>query len=375
MGKIILDVFDSDFKRVGAINKYSSLIYTEKFNGVGTFQLQASKENMDVIENGRYILIEQEILAEILTLETDSSVGIVSLSGKFIEHILDSRVILEMESFSDTSTNICRSLVNSNFINPTSLDRTIDKIKLSTNTDYIPVNSVISKQISQGSVEGKIQSILSPINCGYSLVPTITAYVDGSNISDLNFRILEGLDRTINNISGNNHVEFSFELLNILESQYTFDKTVYKTDFIVLGEGEGTAKKRYISESGVSGFDRKELSVEDSGIVATDANGNPISDAAYLQLLKTAGEERMEDYKIFESFEVTINPDSSLFTYEEDYSLGDIVTIEDIITGLKYDVVVNEVQKSNGKNGFYIDIVLGYERPLTIQVLKKEGDL
>ena len=60
---------------------------------------------------------------------------------------------------------------------------------------------------------------------------------------------------------------------------------------------------------------------------AKDINKEALTDAEYLEALKTRGQEFLNENKIFENFEAEAEADVN-FTYGKDYDLGDVVTVK-----------------------------------------------
>lgn len=67
---MILDVFDSNYIRVGNISKYSYAQYVDALNGSGSFTIRAPLDSLSLsyLTYGVYILFESKIMGEILQI-------------------------------------------------------------------------------------------------------------------------------------------------------------------------------------------------------------------------------------------------------------------------------------------------------------------
>lgn len=157
--------------------------------------------------------------------------------------------------------------------------------------------------------------------------------------------LLEGADRSERQ-SKNSIVEFSAEYENLLSSTYMMDTANYKNVALVAGEGEGKARKRSIYGS-ASGKLRRELYIDARDL---STNEGEISDAEYIAQLQARGAEQLSGHTITEAFDGEIDT-SNNYILDEDYTLGDIVTIENEY-GIRKNVRIASIMECWDTNGY-----------------------
>lgn len=143
--------------------------------------------------------------------------------------------------------------------------------------------------------------------------------------------ILEGADRSERQTK-NSPVIFSEEYENLLSSNYVLDVSKLKNVALVAGEGEGKARKRAVYGS-ASGMIRRELFVDARNV---STNNGEITEEEYTEQLTARGAEKVAEHSLTEAFDGEIDI-SNTFMLDVDYTLGDIVTVENKY-GIRKDV-------------------------------------
>lgn len=180
----------------------------------------------------------------------------------------------------------------------------------------VAVQHGISAQYTGDGLMAVIEEICTAYGLGFRAV------ADGLERITPAIELFEGMDRSERQ-SKNSIVEFSAEYENLLSSTYILDTTKYKNVALVAGEGEGKARKRSTYGS-ASGMQRRELFVDARDL---STNEGEISDAEYTAQLKARGAEQLTEHNITEVFDGEIDT-SNNYVLDEDYTLGDIVTLE-----------------------------------------------
>lgn len=159
--------------------------------------------------------------------------------------------------------------------------------------------------------------------------------------------IIEGADRSERQTI-NSPVIFSEEYENLLSSNYVLDTSGHKNVALVAGEGEGKARKRAVYGN-ASGMHRRELFVD-----ARDASTNDgeISDAEYTEQLTARGAEQIAGHTAIEVFDGEID-NSNTFILDDDYTLGDIVTIENKY-GIRKNVRISAIVETWDAIGYTV---------------------
>lgn len=134
--------------------------------------------------------------------------------------------------------------------------------------------------------------------------------------------IIEGQDRSEGQTI-NSPVIFSAEFENLLSSTYVLDTKNYKNVALVAGEGEGK-KRRTLTMGTASGLARRELYIDARDL---SSNEGEIPEAEYTAQLSARGAEKIAEHQITQAFDGEIDTANN-FILDQDYSLGDIVTVE-----------------------------------------------
>lgn len=175
----------------------------------------------------------------------------------------------------------------------------------------------------------------------------------------MTFETYKGVDRT--QAQGENpRVIFSESYDNLNQAKHNYSDATYKTKVIVGGAGDGLARI-FVTVGGGSGFDLREVFLD-----AKDINKEALTDAEYLEALKTRGQEFLNENKIFENFEAEAEADVN-FTYGKDYDLGDVVTVKKKKWNTAQNLRITELCEVYEYGGMYVVPTFGDALPTTIK--------
>lgn len=360
-------VFDSSsITPLGVIDVVTGLTWEEKFADAGNFELWCplTDVNVELLQEDNLVWIggESAGVIEYKELSTDDSgVQTIHIQGRLAESYLDYRTIYPTVSVSGTASTILRTLVNSNLINPEDNDRKIPNIELA--TDQEEVGESTSYQKTGDSVLTESSRLCDANNLGFRLqfLPREYKFV---------FRVYEGTDRTLDQTEVN-PVLFSSELDDILESNYSHNKSELRNLAYVAGEDSGENRKVQPVGS-VSGLSRRELYVDARDLQSEKEDGTLIPEAEYNSMLIERGKTSLEDYKDIESFSATLRTFGVTgYEYGVDFFLGDKVTVYDARLKVRINAVVTSVMTTYDEDGERLDIVFGYEQPTLANKLKR----
>lgn len=363
-----IEVFDKTNRlRIGIITIYSYSMYSEEFNGSGSFNISIPDMlYSSILKKGNYILFNQKTLGIIKYVGvTLNRKNVLQVKGTLLNDILSYRVIKTQASYSGYIESVCENMISENFINPSDEKRKL--LILEIDPTQPATTEQINKSVTGKTVFDSVSDALSTKDYGFSVTPRITTYDEASdnptNISKFVVKILHPTDRSVGNTSGNDPVVFSLELNNLKELFYDMDATQECTVAIVAGEGEGVNRKVIeVGDTAASGIDRMELYVDARDLQdATDAE------------LTQRGLERMEDHKEFTSFDCTLL-DSAAQGYGKKFFLGDYVTVIDKRLDISMKTQIIQVIHSSTGSDDITDIVFGNQKP-TVQKLIKKGEI
>ena len=133
-----------------------------------------------------------------------------------------------------------------------------------------------------------------------------------------------------------------------------------KTKVIVGGAGDGV-NRIYVTVGGGTGFDLREVFLD-----AKDINKDQLTDAQYLEALKTRGQEYLNENKVLENFEAEAEADVN-FIYGKDYDLGDVVTVKKKKWNTAQNLRITELCEVYEYGGMYVVPTFGDALPTTIK--------
>lgn len=381
---MILEIFDKTSRtRVDLIRTYNYVTYKCEFTGPGSFEIKIPifDESMVYLKYNNYILFDTGVVGIIKNISTSQNEDQeVTISGILTNGILNYRVISLTKNFYDTIPNIFNDLVDEHFISVEDTKRKISFISLSQNVPSIPGN--VRYQNTGDTILNILSQLSVTYNLGFNLYPIVSnlSVTQDANLSELQFRIIKPVNRTVGNTEGNIPVVFSFELDNLTSLEYSEDSKEYCS--IAYVAAEGTGQQRHLIEVGdltPTGIDRIELYVdardlqpEESGEELTAAEIQAINDELE-EKMRTRGLEKLSEKQRFISFDGTINTGSMQYIYGTDFNLGDYVTIMSKELNLQVDAQIVSMTKSISNGVEYFDLEFGYDR-LLIRKLFKRGE-
>lgn len=345
-------ILDNDFNIVTGVEKFQSMIWTEKFYDVGDFELYlpASDETMqfynDAAKNHYYIIaadttkketihkLSVMIIEKVKLEDTFESGDFLIITGSQLKNLLYRRVVWNRTTIAGQLYSEIRNLVMENAITPSVQDRIIPRLYLD-NEEELPADSPLAQTVNY-QVEGEFLSKIISAICKDNKVgwDIVLDY----NEKKMKFVFLVGTDRTSGQ-SANTRVLFSSSFDNLLKTTYEIDATNYRNIALVKStyeEYDKTTKKIENRESdqivapyklgyNPVGLDRYELFVEgDNGTI--DQDGNEVDVSALAVNNQSKGRLELEKYKSTTDISADVTPNIT-FKLNRDYFLGDVCSI------------------------------------------------
>lgn len=335
-------VLNKNFEAIGVIDFASSIIWTTRYYEAGDFEIyaQATDKAINLLQEDFYLIREDCDMIGIIeniSITTDAENGDwLTVTGRDAKSILERRIVWNQTNLYGNVANGIITLLNNNIISADS------NRKISNFTATTPSTSVFTdtfeKQITGTNLYEAILAICQEFYYGSKVT---------LNNGIFNFELYKGIDRSVNQTT-NPHIVFSPEYDNFLASNYSLELGSYKNVALVAGEGEGTARKTQTVGT-ATGLNRYEIYVDSRN---TSSNEGEITEAEYNKLLIAEGQETLAENIRTETFEGTINSGRT-YIYNEDYFLGDIVTVKNEFN-MQKDVRIIEVIESLDENGLTI---------------------
>lgn len=323
---------DALYQRKYVIDSYISLIWTERFNVYGDFQLDifSTYQTRSILTLDTWLTMSKSnYIMRIESVEDDTDGDgqrILIVKGRSLEAILLDRVAKDSLSTLTVSptwniTNPPATVARKIFhdICVTGILNAGDVISGVYETDYLSVSPMpepidpITVNIKPTTVYDAITSICSTWEMGLRLITDGYGY--------LYFNIYMGSDRTSDQTTFP-AVVFSSELDNLQNTKEltTIDKSK-NVAYVFSPDGFQMVYASLVDPT-ISGFERRVLVVDANDITSTSTTDVP---AALIQ----RGKEALAAARTYQGFDGEISHNSQ-YTYGVDYNLGDLVEARSI---------------------------------------------
>jgi hypothetical protein len=349
-------LLDSDFKIIVGIDKFQSMIWNEKYDDIGDFELYipATEDSVklftEAAERHYYICRKEDAKTNELTdlpimmvesVKTDLSVktgNFIIVTGSQIKKILYRRIALDEYAISGKIRDQLYSLVETNAVSPKDKDRCIPR--LICDPDYHIPNE--DDYLVNFAINGEFLSQIIAAACrvhklGWDVVLDYNKGV-------LKFRITSGVDRSQSQkgdlSTWNEPVVFSIKNANLIKTTYSLDYENYRNVAVVKSKYEKYNEtkneietltdivevKPYKIDRRPVGLDRYEIFV-DGEDYSLGSNGEAVNLAVMNAQSTSKGRSELTNYlkKIDVSCEVEVGV---TFKYGIDYFLGDLVSFQ-----------------------------------------------
>lgn len=392
----VITVFNKYFERIDILRKYTFMQYTDKFNGVGEFKINAilCDENLYLLDKNEvfFVAFDRAMMGRIDKVVKDSDSEFertIEITGRMIKYKLQTSVVYKQQIYSGRTAEVVKQLVKNNMCVGSVGDKRYINFEFNIPSDRLSEMTQINNgQWTGGSVYDAVQPLLQQDKMGFDILPVITErYELGvqapiTNIQKWYFNIRFGEDRTKNNQSGNKPIEFSHSLSNLTRSTYKKDMKDYCNVTYVAGEGEGNDRTWIeVYQDGIKGTDdewdavgwlRDELFVDARDLQKTTGNKS-YTDAEYKEMLTQRGKEKLKEHIVFVSYDSTVTNENEKYKYGRDFYNGDFVTVVDNELGITVDAQITEVTKSREGSREILDITFGYRSIQTYERLIRKG--
>jgi hypothetical protein len=340
MREKILTVLNPDFTKEAIVDTYDSLIWSERYNESGDFELQVTQvtKALSLFTYGRILALADHkvhMFIEDTDLTTNINKGdTLVIKGRSLESVLARRVILEYTNIEGSLEEGIKQLIDDAIIAPTNVDRTIPNFVFVYSGDAEIEALLIDQQFLGESLYEAISTICQTNFIGFQVLYN-------SDTGNIEFSLYKGTDRTRDQLV-NPFVEFSPDFNNLINSNY-YEQNKHTKNYAVVG-GEGEGSDRYMietSDGGVhTGFARREVFV-DATHLSRNTNTGLMPEAEYEAKLAERGVELLTKYKPITVFDGAIEQ-ISVYSYGTDYFMGDKVQFKNRY-GISAKVRITEV--------------------------------
>jgi hypothetical protein len=320
-------ILDSLLRRSALVDRYQSLIWTERFSAYGDFELvlQSTKQNRGLFKTGTRIATNNS--HRVMTVETvedgTDSEGrdLLIVKGRSLEQILEDRVAKDTMAdltedprwvITDPPADVARKIFHDICVLGTlDLD---DIIPFVIEGSLLPESTIaepldpITVELDPKSVYDAIKDICDVWGLGFRMLRNY-------DTSELYFDVYSGSDRTTGQTELD-PVVFAPGLDNLQNTKSLTSIADYKNVAYVFSPAGSAIVFPLDVDPEVEGFERRVLVVNASDITAE----NPDVEAA----LQQRGLEELSKHRTFQAFDGEIQQ-SSQYKYGTHYQLGDLV--------------------------------------------------
>lgn len=318
-----LNLYDKDLNRIAIIGgNYVSCLWSEGYNTVGSFSLElvlTDEYKKKVRENCYVGRTDRATLMVIKSVEIDGS-SIVA-SGKQATRILDDIAFVGTIEAGGNVPNSIKAAYEASNKHPLVV------------FDDVDLDAIYDNQISNKTLFELCKTMCQSEDVGFRAVK------NGANIHIQFYQPKK-----------NQSLIFSESIGNLSIDSLTMSSENKKNYAIVLGEGEGEARKRVIVDESGGGM-RFEMIVDARDLQKSEEE----TDTDYRERLEARGHEKLLEKT--ETFECKFTPYSNDFGTK--YDLGDILKIRLSDFGINLEARVTRFQQKAQKNTISTTVEVG----------------
>lgn len=341
---INLYVYNTSFQKIAFIDAYSSLIWNDRFDEPGEFELTLLYEEkwLNLFQKDYYVKIDFSdrmcIIEKIETKKEAEQAPIMIISGRSIESILERRVVLSKKEYEGANLQgSIIELLNENVIYPDNNNRKIPGFVVNVNNSEKITSIVFTENYNGNDLLSVVKNVCKDKHIGFKILS------DDSN--HFVFQLYAGTDRSKAN-NASRYVVFSPFFDNLQNSDYSTSNELYR-NFMIVSKDENNFLTAFSTSTEPTGLDRREIHED-----ATSLKENEDTELTDTQIVVKAVKKLKIDYKIKTSFDGDIVPEQ-MYKYRTHYNVGDRVHFEDGY-GNDKDVYISEVVISMDENGLTI---------------------
>lgn len=362
-----------NFELINEVDHYSSLQLIRSWHGIGSIELRVNRHirGANDLQRGRiifphnqlhkaYVIRHREIeLDENGKASENWIIRALSLKSWIAQRITYPPPHTAYDNKSDNAESVILHYINNNVINPTDSKRKINNLVLAANENR---GTNINWQSRFKNLAEEITEISLLSGLGWNID------IDIEN-KQFVFKVLEGRNLSVNQSTLPPAI-FSPEFGTLKELSYVESDLNYMNYAIVAGQGEGV-ERRIVEVGNSEGHERYELFVDARDIEETDENDDPIPEPIIEQNLIERGLQKLKEHEQEIYLEGQVLRKSRL-TYETDYDLGDVVTLQNKDWGITMDARITEIKEVYEPSGFDLEITFNNSRPTLITKIKQE---
>lgn len=317
-----IKIYNKEFELVRIVDRYKSLIWNDKYDEAGDFELYVPA-NLDIISAvgiGFYVTnpkSEHAMIIESLLIENDEEDGdYLKISGRSLECLLERRIVwckTVFEADDDGKRpyvyDSIATLIYENVIDPDIVARRIDKFIFKETADVDVLLPTFEDEYFGENLYEIVTKLCKEKGLGFK----ITFDKDFNFV----FELYMGKQRE--------YVVFSPSYDNLITSGYLESAKDLRNVTLIKGQGDDESSMIYVTEVNTYnvGIDRREIFTDASGVTFEEDMSVP----RYHALLQQKGIDDLMKHSYVKTFEGEVIP-NMVWKYGVDYFVGDIITLE-----------------------------------------------
>lgn len=342
---------------IGEIDNYLSFSFSRNFHRPGEFQLVTNRrvQHADQLTINRLLMVGQDAMKigiiryKEIKLDEDGE-EILTVKGFQLTDIFKQRITFPPAGLAYDLQNGPAESVMKHFVQQNCIEQPGMQFPFLAMAPDLQRGPVVEWQSRYQILAEELEQISRVSNIGWQLIPDFDSkqwvldVYNGRNLS------AEQSERP--------PVLFSTGFDNV-QSQTFIDSILnYGNQAVVGRPGEGEAREIILTETAATGLDLHVVFVDGQ-------DGNESGD------LLTQGRQQLAEHPHVLSFQSEILPYGP-FRYQEDWDVGDLVTIQQPEWGLQLTTRVTEVQEIYERDGLELQVTFGDEVPTLTQKLKAQ---
>ena len=366
-----VQLLDSTYTVVRIIDEYISLNWSDRSRKVGEFELivPASEEILAAVKTDMYLSIPESdklMIVEDVELSTDVTEGdTVKITGRSLESILDRRIIFPQLKTGTDVREALEKIVRSNLVSPSDSKRRIPNFTIRRTSKWQEV-SMEETEYYKDNVLDTVEDLCERYNVEYRVLPD----GDGGFV----FEVYQGEDRSWDQ-EENAYVVFSNRFDNLISTNYILTNhseknacyVTYEVNRTITDGDKGSVQvtsKNYVlaEKDGAEGLKRREMTVDSEAESPNMAEASPTDISNYIAAMREQGRNAMAESKEIEAMDGELDYYTQ-FIYGRDYTIGDIVQVENAY-GISAKCRVSEMVISVDSSG--------HTRVPTFEFIKEE---
>ena len=229
-------VLNTDFKSIAVIDTYESMIWTDRYNSYGDFEIFFAMDTqlLQYLKEDYYLWLKDSehcMIIEDIKINADTEEGNhLIVTGRSLESILERRIIWGQRIFNGNLQNGIQTMLNECIISPSIADRKISNFVFVPSADPKITSLKIDNQYTGDCLYDVIKGLCEENNIGFKIVLT-----DENKFA---FSLYAGVDRSYEQTE-NPYVVFSPNFENIINSNYYSSRASFRNVPLVAEKVKG----------------------------------------------------------------------------------------------------------------------------------------